>query len=266
MQPISPKEPAVPALAVYRRLSRLNPLWFISCYTVTLFLFGCMFYSLPMRSFYAPYARFEPNAYEDGLEVIGDITRALKRPERHPYSELGIEWSIDPQTIHVSRMTNSTLSRLEFNVSFSANGEFANGSNRGVSFNNFDVAISLHPQLATIFKHEQHYVHRVEVVGLQSALTDKARAELFRVPSIVGSDALGPATDFDGKGEVDLSSFLVGLSGEPSSISGFFGRMQYLSATTITTTGFGDIVPLSGTARLLCGVEAVLGWLFAGLF
>jgi hypothetical protein len=91
---------------------------------------------------------------------------------------------------------------------------------------------------------------------------------LFRAPAVAGinADALGPAIDLDSKGQADLNAFLVGLSGEPSEISGFFWRMLYLSATTITTTGFGDIVPLSGIARFLCGAEAVIGWLLAGLF
>ena len=42
--------------------------------------------------------------------------------------------------------------------------------------------------------------------------------------------------------------------------------MLYFSATTITTVGFGDILPLSATARALAGLEAIAGWLVAGLF
>jgi voltage-gated potassium channel Kch len=42
--------------------------------------------------------------------------------------------------------------------------------------------------------------------------------------------------------------------------------MVYFSATTITTVGFGDIVPLSSLARLVVGIEAVTGWVLAGLF
>lgn len=43
-------------------------------------------------------------------------------------------------------------------------------------------------------------------------------------------------------------------------------KWLYLSAVTITTLGFGDIVPLTNWARLLVAMEALLGVLFAGLF
>jgi hypothetical protein len=48
--------------------------------------------------------------------------------------------------------------------------------------------------------------------------------------------------------------------------SATFWRMMYFSATTITTSGFGDVVPVSPRARLLVGVEAVLGVLIVGFF
>ena len=36
----------------------------------------------------------------------------------------------------------------------------------------------------------------------------------------------------------------------------------YFSFTVLTTTGFGDLTPLSGQARSLCVVEQVTGALF----
>ena len=63
-----------------------------------------------------------------------------------------------------------------------------------------------------------------------------------------------------------LSRLLAGWEGNPRGLSGFFVRMLYFSTITMTTVGFGDIIPLSGLARLIAGVEAVVGWLVAGLF
>ena len=42
--------------------------------------------------------------------------------------------------------------------------------------------------------------------------------------------------------------------------------MLYFRPITITTVGFGDIIPLTAIARLLIGIEAVFGWILAGLF
>lgn len=45
-----------------------------------------------------------------------------------------------------------------------------------------------------------------------------------------------------------------------------FVRMMYFSAVTITTTGFGDIFPVSTLARALVAAEALLGVVLIGLF
>lgn len=35
---------------------------------------------------------------------------------------------------------------------------------------------------------------------------------------------------------------------------------------TITTVGYGDTIPLTTTARILTAIEAIAGWVLAGLF
>jgi voltage-gated potassium channel len=40
----------------------------------------------------------------------------------------------------------------------------------------------------------------------------------------------------------------------------------YFSLTTITTLGYGDIVPVTSAARILCGAEAVIGQLYLAVF
>lgn len=56
------------------------------------------------------------------------------------------------------------------------------------------------------------------------------------------------------------------MSGFPSEVSGSLGRLLYLSAVTITTVGYGDIVPLTGRARFLVACEATVGIILLGLF
>jgi len=46
----------------------------------------------------------------------------------------------------------------------------------------------------------------------------------------------------------------------------YWSRAMYLSAVTITTLGYGDIVPITETTRRLVSVEAVLGVVLVGLF
>jgi ion channel len=56
------------------------------------------------------------------------------------------------------------------------------------------------------------------------------------------------------------------MEGKPSGIEGSLGRMLYLSAVTITTLGYGDIVPTTTKARFLISTEAILGLVVIGLF
>jgi hypothetical protein len=63
-----------------------------------------------------------------------------------------------------------------------------------------------------------------------------------------------------------LRGFIDAANGFPSSLDGNFLRMLYLSTTTITTLGYGDIVPLTTTARLLIALESILGIILIGAF
>jgi hypothetical protein len=64
----------------------------------------------------------------------------------------------------------------------------------------------------------------------------------------------------------EIRSFIEGYEGFPHGVPQTFGRMLYLSAITITTVGYGDVVPLTGTARTLVALEATLGIVLLGLF
>jgi Ion channel len=63
-----------------------------------------------------------------------------------------------------------------------------------------------------------------------------------------------------------LDHLFLAQTGDPSYHSRLWYRMLYLSATTITTLGPGNIAPVSERARLLVGFEAVFGIVVIGLF
>jgi hypothetical protein len=56
------------------------------------------------------------------------------------------------------------------------------------------------------------------------------------------------------------------VGGLPSGFWETLPRMLYLSIVTITTLGFGDIVPLTARARAAVGTEVVIGVILVGLF
>jgi hypothetical protein len=66
--------------------------------------------------------------------------------------------------------------------------------------------------------------------------------------------------------EEDIQELSGDLNGIPVHKRGAWLRMVYLSASTITTVGFGDIVPLTSWARGFVTAEPICGVVFAGLF
>jgi hypothetical protein len=64
----------------------------------------------------------------------------------------------------------------------------------------------------------------------------------------------------------EIESWWRAMNGFPAGASLDFERMLYLSAITITTVGYGDIVPLSPWTRTLVATEAVYGVVVAGMF
>ncbi len=88
------------------------------------------------------------------------------------------------------------------------------------------------------------------------------------VPPLVPLKSASEATDLVVPHDIDakLQSHVLAAEGDPYYASGRFWRMLYMSATTITTLGLGDVTPVTDKARLLVGVEALLGIVMIGLF
>lgn len=63
-----------------------------------------------------------------------------------------------------------------------------------------------------------------------------------------------------------LSELVQTYRGSPNNTTDNFLRMLYLSAITITTVGYGDIVPVTNWTRGLVAIEAVWGIIIIGLF
>ncbi len=73
-----------------------------------------------------------------------------------------------------------------------------------------------------------------------------------------------PSTDKDIKNEI--KTYLDVHHGFSEGLEGKFIRMLYFSAVTITTLGYGDIVPLTNRARMAIALESILGLILMGLF
>lgn len=71
---------------------------------------------------------------------------------------------------------------------------------------------------------------------------------------------------FSDKIETEIKEYVSTTFGQPKPSLDNFSRMLYLSAITITTTGYGDIVPLANRARSFVALEAISGIIIIGFF
>ena len=78
----------------------------------------------------------------------------------------------------------------------------------------------------------------------------------FFLLAIVWTEAYKVLTYFQPNG------FHPSLAAGPGDNQGMHLKAVYYSLSTITTVGFGDILPVSATARILSGLEAAAGQLF----
>ncbi len=71
--------------------------------------------------------------------------------------------------------------------------------------------------------------------------------------------------EFSVPGSLDFSGTRIGAD-NPSMANTAFPRLLYFSFVTLTTLGYGDIVPVSGAARSLTISETLAGQLFLAAF
>ncbi|MCM1990923.1 potassium channel family protein [Oceanirhabdus seepicola] len=77
---------------------------------------------------------------------------------------------------------------------------------------------------------------------------------------------LSPVIKIDEGIEKEIQEFLLASKGFSNKINNHFLSMLYLSAVTITTIGYGDIVPITLITRMLITIEALMGMTIMGIF
>jgi hypothetical protein len=108
-----------------------------------------------------------------------------------------------------------------------------------------------------------------ERYGMSAASTRRFSGYLRPTPSLSFKPQEGTAwlsLVSTGRLKSALDRLQYAKEGDPVEAAGATMRMLYFSTETITTLGFGDIVPTTQSARTLVMVESFLGILTAGLF
>jgi len=251
-------------------LSRVHPLVYLFTFLTAIpaFALSCVF--VAPQGFYAPYARYEPSAVSDTLQLASILEGALHRSfDARSGQEFVVgNWKLDLGSLRVDNVHSTDGTKLSFRVSFSADGIDKRGAKQvGWSI---IVTVSEHPTHAIISDPNSITTYRIPDVDFSKYASPfkEEYEELFKL--VFGQNeffaTVTPALALSGPEELRFRRYLLGVKGDPSSISGDLPRMIYLSAVVITTLGFGDIIPITPEARILVAMEAITGIVFAGLF
>lgn len=236
--------------------------------------FATLFWAQPANSFRDTNIEHEAAVHKDAASVLGRLTDALRAHTRGP------AWKGDFGFFHIIRgsvraaaLRHTTDGRVLLEVS----GNAVNDRRHPIVDDHFQVWVQvLQGRARTIFASGD------STVSLPVTLTNPDGGRPARIPvnppvSVllpVGSPFLpAPARPSDngllqmpGSTYNAFVRFFNAAEGDPYYASDRWFRMAYLSAVTVTTLGFGDITPVSTSARLLIAMEAVLGIVLIGLF
>ena len=221
--------------------------------------------------FYHSTSQHEPGLHEDANKILREIRESIKQTfVRHYKSESIIidNWKLDFENVRVH-----SLKPEGDQVTFALSTHFDTVSQPM-------TRVYVRPRITIPLKHfavefpadkdpidiRQIKIEDSSIISIPNLAPPPLKAFFPYAPWHIDSSqapAIFPIT-------IDLGNriydFTRATSGFPKNVSGSYWRMLYLSAITITTLGYGDILPITPRARFFVALEAVSGMIVVGLF
>lgn len=134
------------------------------------------------------------------------------------------------------------------------------------------ITLKVLNELSLKYKNNIYKKCEISIKSSSKVLEKINISKIFRVQCL--DEVFDDGIIVDEKLNEDFNEYLINNDGNPSLnkktflyyIRYNFFRMLYLSMVTITTLGFGDIVPLTNTTRILIGIESTVGVIILGWF
>lgn len=216
--------------------------------------------------FYHSTVQYEENIDHDAEILLKALQEAIILEFKNFHGNIQKaegNWDIDISQIRLHSL-NPEKDRISFKISVILNGinDLQGGQSRMILVcsieQRIEYAVALPPKYEKIV-YKQPECTNTNLFPLSLKLIFPAVPSINTSPELL---FLPISIQIQNK----IIAFTNAVSGFPSKVSGVFGRMFYFSAVTITTLGYGDIVPISNTARIIVAIESVLGIVLVGLF
>jgi Ion channel len=256
---------------LYRVLSNINPLSYILSYIALAILFAFI-YTMPVFNFYHSTIQYEEIIENNKITICSSLYKLIFReifvrfnsPENtftrwRIFDELKTQphpsvCKFNDEKVNLaSHISAENKNWKELKDRDTSNGTlYVDFTIDDLDKNNLEY-LEIYPEL----KYEPGYSFTMPAEFGQGR-----SASLFPNISIKDVGIIKLPRKF----QRDILDQVQAEKGFPSKIPNHFLRMLYFSLVTITTTGYGDILPINIYARLLTGTEALLGTIIAGLF
>jgi len=247
-------------------------------YGLTYFLlipiFAVFYASIP-SDFYHSTAKFEHSSIEKKAkelcdELVVQIRENYKKNHREDTRD-SIDDLFDIERIYLNRLiyeNNNWFTDLTYRNKPKSTSNIVNQAKDYYSGGVYELSFSGIGNFMFDENGEEGMVFReIKIVDDFNALEGNLNTYHERFKRIFSSKEFSfPVLVIDVYLNNKLNEFYNTLNGQHSSFTENYWRMLYFSSVTVTTLGYGDIVPMTTKARILISIEAILGVLLIGLF
>lgn len=242
-------------LGVSNTLAKVPSLGWALGYLFVIFFFA-LFYTAKSNGFYHSTSQFESSLNDDADEILISLEALLKSTSNFTSNEYD-GWRLMEESFSIH-----TLKTYDKKLGFSVYSVFE--KNQDLVGMNIDLYFALNPELTTCDDKSECYSTRI--IQTVRPIIDKENNFITLIPQALAYYGDINIIKFPIELDKKINGFVAAKEGFPSEASGDFGRMLYFSVVTITTLGYGDVVPITDFNRFLVGLESILGLVLIGLF
>lgn len=251
-------------------LAKVPSMAYALSYLIAIPAFAVLYWMLP-HDFYHMTVQYEGVLDEDAETILRHIREEViaefQKAHKSPAKDVGL-WNVNVTAITFHSLHPSG-NRIGFDMMIPLRGIGENVGQEMITSVHVDIDLAISMAIWAPGDRWKTVIKRPTFVGREALPIDPH--VLF--PHRLSESSLPRGTDsntvFMPISEPlndELAGFANAVKGFPSKASGSYARMFYFSAVTITTLGYGDIVPITNTARLLVATEAIAGIVLIGLF
>jgi len=247
-------------------------------YILLIFVFATIYTTLP-NNFYHSTVQYESSLNYDINDILNEIKNNIINSQKEYDGEKIIvneKVSIDGNKLSVNSIKYEDNNMISFEVGLVINDDSKYGQVESIEKRKFMFPLENKVGIFNINNSNSmvYYFTLTSEERKDEALEDldyknhDINKSLFPSKYINGLDSPNLIMTMDSELFNKIISLKNAKNGFPSGLGKLdnFGRMFYLSAVTITTVGYGDIVPITTVARNLISIEAILGVILVGLF